>query len=111
MLPKERRICLKRDFEHIFSSGRSINGKLFRLKFLKNSLSLNRFAVVVSSKVSKKAVIRNRVRRRAWATIAAMDSGFKNNLDVVLIALKEASQADFPMIRSEISFFINKRLS
>lgn len=111
MLPKSRRLCLKRDFERVFASGRSVQGKLFRLKFLKNSLGLNRFAVVVSSKVSKKAVIRNRIRRRAWSTIASLDTSLGGNLDIVFVSLPEAARSDFLAVKNEITFFITRRLS
>lgn len=110
MLPKARRICLKRDFERVFSSGRSVQGKLFRLKFLKNDLGLNRFAVVVSTKVSKKAVLRNKIRRRVWSTISSLDPALKGSLDIVFVSLPEAARADFLMIKNEIKFFITKRL-
>lgn len=111
MLPKSRRICLKRDFERVFNSGRSVQGKLFRLKFLKNNLNFNRFAVVVSSKVSKKAVIRNKIRRRAWATISNLDPILNGSADIVLVALADAGRADFLMIKNEIKFFVTRRLS
>jgi len=111
MLPKARRLCLKRDFERVFAGGKSVQGKLFRLKFLKNSFGLNRFAVVVSAKVSKKAVVRNRIRRRAWSTISELDSNLGGSLDIVFIALTDAARADFPLIKSEINFFITRRLS
>lgn len=111
MLPKARRIYLKRDFEHIFKQGGSLQGKLFRFKFLKNNLKHSRFAVVVSSKVSKKAVVRNRIRRRAWSVISDFDQNFNNKIDLVLVALADSVKADFNGIKNEISFFITKKLS
>lgn len=108
MLNKSRRIRLTRDFERVFSKGRSFSGGLFKLRVLKNSFNFSRFAVVVSSKVSKKAVIRNRIRRRAWSVIAKNDYFIPKDVDVVFIALSPASKADFKTTQSEISYFIKK---
>ena len=69
MLPKINRIKKKKDFEIIFKKGASFRNNLFTLRFLKNSLGINRFGFVVSQKVSKKAVVRNKVRRRLTEAI------------------------------------------
>lgn len=110
MLAKTRRISLKRDFERIFANGKSFQGRLFRFKFIKNTLKLNRFAVVVSSKVSKKAVLRNKIRRRAWSVISVLDKSLSGSFDVVLVSLTDAARANFTDIKNEINFFVNKRL-
>jgi ribonuclease P protein component len=108
MLNKSRRLRLTRDFERIFSKGRSINSSLFKLRILKNTFNFSRFAVVVSTKVSKRAVIRNRLRRRVWSVIAKNSYTIPKGLDIVFIALVGASQADFSGTQSEINYLLKK---
>ena len=62
-LPKKNRLKKKKDFEEVFKKGKAVRGNFLFVRYLKNSLQFPRFAFVVSSKVSKKAVARNRIRR------------------------------------------------
>ena len=62
------------------------------VRYLKSGLVFPRFAFVVSSKVSKKAVIRNRIRR---ILSEAVRTKLKNTQprDVVMIVDKKAAEA------------------
>ncbi|PIR41945.1 MAG: ribonuclease P protein component [Candidatus Yanofskybacteria bacterium CG10_big_fil_rev_8_21_14_0_10_37_15] len=62
-LNKKNRLKKKRDFEKVFKKGKVVKDDLFFAKFLKNETGFFRFAFVVSSKVSRKAVVRNKIRR------------------------------------------------
>ena len=64
MLPKINRIKKKKDFEAIFKNSKTTRTNFFIFKISKNKLDINRFGFVVSQKVSKRAVVRNKVRRR-----------------------------------------------
>ena len=65
MLPRYNRLAKKKEIDLVFKKGRSSYNKSLGVKCLiNNNLTYNRFAVVVSNKVSKKAVIRNKIKRR-----------------------------------------------
>ncbi|RJR30647.1 ribonuclease P protein component, partial [Candidatus Parcubacteria bacterium] len=66
MLPKKHRIRKDREFGRILRNSKIFYTPLLRLKIKKNSLGYNRFAVVVSAKISKKATVRNKIRRRIY---------------------------------------------
>lgn len=76
------------------------------LKTIKNDLGLPRFAIVVGKEVSKKAVVRNRLRRRISEIIRiklktkgiSLDAG----VDGVIIALPGAERMDFTQLRQAI---------
>ena len=87
MLPQTNRIKKKRDFETIFKNSSSFKGGLFILKATKNKLGLNRFGFVVSQKVSKKATIRNKIRRRLVEAVRLKIKDIKIGTDIVLVAL------------------------
>ena len=63
MLPRENRLKRDKDFQTLFKSGQGVYGSICGAKWQKNKLNLARIAVVVGTKVSKKAVVRNRLRR------------------------------------------------
>lgn len=59
MLSKKRRLNRK-DFLQVKATGRT---------FRPNDLGFNRFAVVTSTKLDKKAVVRNKLRRRIYEIV------------------------------------------
>ena len=62
MLPRQHRLAKTRDINNTFSRGRGFFNRFFNIKFAK-SRTISRFTVVISTKVSKKATARNRMRR------------------------------------------------
>ena len=62
MLKKENRLKKKKDFERIYKKGRGFKGDSLFLKILENKEELTRIGIVVSKKVSKKAVQRNKLK-------------------------------------------------
>lgn len=63
MLKKQHRLAKTKDVQKAFARGRGFFNPFFTLRFLKNPASDRRLTVVVSTKVSKKAVARNRIKR------------------------------------------------
>lgn len=53
----------KRDFMEVFKKGRTVKNSFFFVRFAGNNLGYGHIAVVVGARVSKKAVVRNRIRR------------------------------------------------
>jgi ribonuclease P protein component len=62
MLNKKHRLAKTTDVQKALSRGRAFFNPYFNLKFL-SFPEKKRFTVVVSTKVSKKAVVRNRIKR------------------------------------------------
>ena len=89
MLKKENRISFKNNFDQVFKRGTSFYCKILGVKVCNNTLEYSRLGVIVSTKVSKKAVNRNQIKR-------IIRDFFQNNLeniekgrDVVIIALPD----------------------
>lgn len=64
VLTKINRLLGKRNFERVYRQGRSIAGALLYTKYLRNFKNSHRIGIVVSTKVAKSAVFRNKMRRR-----------------------------------------------
>lgn len=111
MLPRTNRIKEKKDFETIFRKSKSFRSHLFTLKIIKNNLRINRFGFVVSQKISKKATVRNKIRRRFAQAVKGQIAKIKNGTDVVIIALPGVEKKDFTEIKETINdAFIKARL-
>lgn len=89
MLPKNYRLRLKKDFDAVFKGGRFSGQSFLTLGYLKNNLPVSRFAVIVGKKVSKKAVVRNLVKRRTIEIIRLNIDKIKQGFDLVFVAKPE----------------------
>jgi len=89
-MPLKKNGLLKRkDLVNLGRGGRSNYNNLFRIKLIKNNLSANRFVIVVSSKISKKAVERNKIKRQIRAIIKSLSDRLNVAYDVLIIALPD----------------------
>lgn len=107
MLKKENRIRKKKDFDRAFKAGRSFFGKIIGLKVVVNDLEYSRFGIIISAKVSKKAVERNRIRRIIREEIKKVIQKINLGKDFVFIVNPEASQFS----PKEIRLIINNLLA
>jgi len=93
MLTRDRRITSQADFRHVMRRGaRRVSPHLtvFALK----TGAPSRFGFIVGKTVSKRAVVRNLVKRRLRALAADAPSGY----DIVVLA---AADAEFETLRAE----------
>jgi len=63
VLKKVNRIQKRSEFEVLRDKGKLVPGNLFGMSFLKEGEEENRFGFVISKKISRKAVDRNRIKR------------------------------------------------
>lgn len=87
MLKKENRIRLKNDFDRVFKCGSSFYNEKIGVKFLENNSDFSRLGIIVSNKVSKKAVERNRLKRIIRDFFYLKIKEIKPNKDFVVIVL------------------------
>ena len=66
MIPKKSRFIGNRTIERVYKSVRPHRSGAFNIRVKKSNIDGYRLAVVVSKKVSKSAVVRNRIRRRVF---------------------------------------------
>lgn len=102
MLPRKYRLTAEKDFNRIFKRGRSVHGQGLGLKIALNQLEVSRFAFVVSTKVSKKAVVRNRLKRQMREIVHEVLKDMKQGTDVVVMARKEIVDIEFDVLRESL---------
>ena len=69
MLNKKYRFHSRGGVRYVYQKGKTIRSAKMSLVFMKNSRKFTRVAVVVSKKVAKSAVDRNRIRRRVYEAL------------------------------------------
>ncbi|MDD5639820.1 MAG: ribonuclease P protein component [Candidatus Pacebacteria bacterium] len=108
MLPLKNRLKRKKDFENIFAGGKTIKTRYFFLKTIETSSQDSRIGFIVSKKVSKKAVERNRIKRLFREAVRLDIDRIKSGYDLVFIILNSAKEIDLTEIKKEIIFILEK---
>jgi len=88
MLSLKHRLKKKKDFEKVYKKGKGFKQDFLFLKAIENDLEDTRVGIVVSTKVAKKAVERNLIKRRLREIIRKRLEEIKPGLDIVIITLK-----------------------
>lgn len=103
-LKTKNRLKKKKEFEEVFKNGKTVNGSFLFIKFKGNNIGVSRFGFVLSLKVSKKAVERNRIRRLLAEAARNNLKQIKGNYDIITvvkpgtagkISEKDAIRSDF----------------
>jgi len=102
MLPKENRLKRKKEFETVFKGGRIAKGKYVFLKYLGNGTEKTKIGFVVSKKISKLAVERNKAKRRIREIVRLRRKEIKEGLSIIVIALPPINDAPFKEIKKDM---------
>jgi len=108
MLAQKYRLVKQSDFDLVFKNGRKAFNRLFFVRFAPNSRENCRFGVVISNKISKKAVVRNRLKRQTREIIRLNLSKFIQNIDVIINILKPSLECDYNELEQEIMGLFKK---
>ncbi len=95
-------ITKKKDFDAIFKKGRSAFDKRLGIRAALNQEGKVRLGVIISLKVSKKAVLRNRLKRRLKEIVRARLAEIRPDLDLLIIALPGAADLTFDELRQSV---------
>jgi len=88
-----------KEFDRAFKAGQSFYGKILGLKAVNNDLGSTRLGVLISTKVSKKAVVRNRFKRQIRDVVGAELPKIKEGKDLVIIVFPEILDKKFEDIK------------
>lgn len=90
MIPRRNRFHGYGSLKFVYRNGRTVRGPLFATKSVPNPKRTQyRFSIVVSRKVNKSAVKRNRIRRRLYEALQTMSGDIKEPYDVVLTVFSD----------------------
>lgn len=108
MLKKINRITKDKEFDRIFKGGKSAYSNILGLKALKTEEENSRFGILISTKVSKKAVIRNRLKRQIREILKQYFTQIAPGYDCVIVTLPQIKEADFKQIEDALIFCLKR---
>lgn len=85
MLSKKYRFHSRGGVRYVYQHGKTVRSPKMSLVFVSNSRGFTRVAVVVSKKVIKSAVGRNRIRRRVYEAIRVNFDDIPEKMDYVFV--------------------------
>ncbi len=95
MLKKTNRMLKDKDFDRAFKLGQSFYTKILVLRVVDNGLDLSRLGILISTKVSKKAVVRNRFKRQIREIVKAELPKLKTGKDLVIVVFSQILDKSF----------------
>lgn len=112
MLSAVNRLAKDSDIEAVFKRGQTFYSGNLGLRQARNQLAVSRVAIVVSLKVSKKAVERNLLKRRLREIIRReIVPGLKTGFDIVVMTKKTLLELPFADLKKlTIGLFQKARL-
>ena len=101
MIKKSYRFHSRGGVRYTYQNGKTIRGSRISLVFADNSRNKQRYAVVVSKKILKSAVGRNRIRRRTYEAMRAALPNIQKPVDCIFIVnSKDILDIDFKELRT-----------
>jgi ribonuclease P protein component len=90
MISRSNRFHGYNSLRYVYRHGQTVRGPVMATKFVINERrKIYRIAVVVSKKVNKSAVTRNRIRRRLYETIRKYEPQITRSYDIVITVFNE----------------------
>lgn len=108
MLPKIYRLKKTKEIESVFKNGQWHQADFISLKLAKSQLGISRFTTIVSTKIDKRAVVRNKIRRQITEIIRKKLSALPKGYDILLIPKKEIIHKDYQEIKDSLDNLFKK---
>jgi len=109
MLAAENRLTKEREIVAVLKGGKTFFSDNFILKTQEKKQKVSRGTFIISKKVAKKAVLRNKLKRRLREIIRKKIANFTKNIDFIIIVKKTTDPAlSFKVITTEIDNLLKK---
>jgi ribonuclease P protein component len=108
MLKEVNQLRLDKEFGQVFKKGRSGYVEMLGIKAFFTKAEESRFGILVSNKVSKKAVERNKIKRQIREILRLKLAKIKPGYDIVIITLPAILGKNYKEIEAAINIILNK---
>ncbi len=109
MLPKENRLTDDYDFRRVKRLGRSYHCPIFKLTVAPQKIAAPpRFGFVISTKIDKRATVRNRIKRLLREAVRAKLSRIPEGFDLVFVVRPKIVGQSYEEVRAEVDQVLSK---
>ena len=100
--PSKFRLRKSREFARLREKSSKVYSAHFLILITPSESNVSRLGITVSSKIDKRAVVRNKIKRRIRDIFRVNRSRLRSNFDIVIIARKNAGDLSFEEVKREI---------
>ncbi|PIR06583.1 MAG: ribonuclease P protein component [Candidatus Komeilibacteria bacterium CG11_big_fil_rev_8_21_14_0_20_36_20] len=104
MLPKNHRLNKETEIKKLVKTGRTFLLPQFIIRYQINKEATTKVGFVISTKVDKRASVRNLLKRRLREAVKELFPNLKLGYSVLIIAKKRALELDFQQIKKQLLF-------
>ena len=108
MFSKKNRLRKERDIKRVFSKGKHFGSSLFSLLYLENGKNHTRVTVVVSKKYDKRAVYRNKLKRKFREAAYHLILSLKVSADIIILPKSVSEKSSFQEVQGELEGILKK---
>lgn len=108
MLKKALRITHPKDFDRINTHGTQKGNSHIIIKYIKNDLEFSRFGFIISNRISKKAVVRNKIKRQLREIIRLNYDKLPVNYDIVIYSKGKILELDYSTLEKSVLSLLKK---
>lgn len=111
MLAKKYRFHSRGGVKYTYQKGKTIRSPKLSLVYTANTKGFQRFGVVVSKKIEKSAVGRNRIRRRIYEAIRAELPNYQVKNDCLFVVYsKDLLKIPFPKLQALVHSLLEQSM-
>jgi len=108
MLARPKRLTKKKEFVRLATKGRSVFGPYATLRVVEVGRGEGKIAFIVSTKIYKHAVDRNRTKRRLREVVRALLPTIPPGVNLLFVAKPEARDVEYGKLTEEIRRLVSK---
>ena len=108
MLNKKNRLTKNKDFERVFNKGKAAHLKELGVKCIKNDFKEPRFGFLISTKISKSAVKRNKLKRQLSEIIRLNLEKIKPGYDCAVITRSGVLDKNYEELEKMLKLLFKK---
>ena len=101
-LGPEARLRKRSDIAQCQNKGAKIHCKHFLILFIPSDVGSSRLAIAVTTKLEKRATVRNLIKRRVREVFRAVRGDFLKPIDMVVIARRDIQALEFSDFKREL---------
>ena len=109
MLPKENRLTDDYDFRRVKRLGKSYHCPLFKLSVAQRKIAgPSRFGFVISTKIDKRATVRNRIKRLLRQAVRERLEKIPDGFDLVFVVRPKIVGKSYEEVGAEVDQVLSK---
>jgi ribonuclease P protein component len=109
VLPVNNRLRRNQDFVAVYQKGERFNGAALGIRtYQRNQQPTSRFGISISQKVSKRAVVRNRIKRQLRSALRQLLPELAPGWDVVIVVYPGAQECEYLQFLQQLKQLLAK---